>query len=487
MKNLQDILYGVRLTTLEGQSNKSIDKIEFDSRKVGEGDLFVAIKGDLFDGHEFIDKAVDSGAVAILCEELPENRKGTVAYVQTTCTKQALAVVAANYYNHPSQKIHLIGVTGTNGKTSVSTLLYRLFKQMGYACGLISTVHNIVDGETLTSTHTTPDPLSINALLSAMLDKSCTHCFMEVSSHALMQERTHGLQFNGAVFTNISHDHLDYHGTFDAYIKAKKRLFDQLPKGGFALYNEDDKRGSVMVQNTKADVYSMSVQKLGDFKARILENSFDGLVLNIQEQELHTSLIGNFNAYNILSVFAVATLLGEEPQEVLAALSMLKSAEGRFDYFLSAQKVVAIVDYAHTPDALKQVLSTIKNIRTGNEKMYTIIGCGGDRDNTKRPLMGKIAVSLSDMAILTSDNPRSETPELIIDEMRQGVDVSLRSKMLCVTDRKEAIKMACALANSGDIILLAGKGHEKTQEIAGVKHPFDDKSILKDCLTQMNK
>ena len=486
MKNLQDILYGVRLTTLEGQSNRSISKIEFDSRKIEKGDLFVAIKGELSDGHEFIEKAIESGAVAVLCEEMPENRKD-ITYVQTTCTKQALAIVAANYYDHPSEKIHLIGVTGTNGKTSVSTLLYRLFTQLGNACGLISTVHNIVDGNIIESTHTTPDPLSINALLSSMLDKSCTHCFMEVSSHALMQERTYGLQFNGAVFTNISHDHLDYHGTFDAYIKAKKRLFDQLPKGSFAVYNDDDKRGSVMVQNTKADVYSLSVQKLGDFKAKILENSFDGLVLNIQEQELHTSLIGSFNAYNILSVFAVATLLGEDPQEVLAALSMLKSAEGRFDYFLSTDKVVAIVDYAHTPDALKQVLSTIKNIRTGNEKIYTIIGCGGDRDNAKRPLMARIAVSLSDMAILTSDNPRSESPEAIIEEMKGGVEISLRSKMLCVTDRKEAIKMACALATKGDIILLAGKGHEKTQEIAGVKHPFDDKSILKDFLIQMNK
>ena len=291
MKNLQDILYGVRLTTLEGKSNRSIGKIEFDSRKIEKGDLFVAIKGELSDGHKFIEKAIESGAVAVLCEEMPENRKD-ITYVQTTCTKQALAIVAANYYDHPSEKIHLIGVTGTNGKTSVSTLLYRLFTQLGNACGLISTVHNIVDGNIIESTHTTPDPLSINALLSSMLDKSCTHCFMEVSSHALMQERTYGLQFNGAVFTNISHDHLDYHGTFDAYIKAKKRLFDQLPKGSFAVYNDDDKRGSVMVQNTKADVYSLSVQKLGDFKAKILENSFDGLVLNIQENELHTSLIG---------------------------------------------------------------------------------------------------------------------------------------------------------------------------------------------------
>ena len=487
MRNLQDILYGVALKEVVGSSDVNINKITFDSRDIEKGDFFVAIKGLDQDGHSYIDKAIGLGAKAVLCEELPKDLNPEVSYIRTDDSKKALGLIASNYYDCPSEKIDLVGVTGTNGKTSVATLLYRLFKSLGYGVGLISTVNYLVDEEVLPSTHTTPDPLTINALLSKMISKGCTHCFMEVSSHAMVQERTTGLSFKGAVFTNITHDHLDYHGTFDEYIKAKKLLFDQLPKSAFALYNNDDKRGEVMVQNTKAAKHSFGLRSLSDFRVKILENTFEGLLLNIQGEELYTSMIGSFNAYNLLSVYAVAVLLGEDHQETLMSLSVLKPAEGRFDYFLSEKKIVGIVDYAHTPDALKQVLSTIKTIRAGEEKIYTIVGCGGDRDSSKRALMGKIAVSLSDMTILTSDNPRSESPERIIEEMKLEVGITERAKMLCVTDRKEAIRTACALVNKGDIILLAGKGHEKTQEINGVKYPFDDKTILIECLTQMNK
>jgi UDP-N-acetylmuramoyl-L-alanyl-D-glutamate--2,6-diaminopimelate ligase len=487
LKNLQDILYGVSIKDVVGSTDILILNIEFDSRKVNNGCLFVALKGSASDGHDFIDSAIRQGAKVILCERKPQKVSKEIVYVITDNSHKALGVMASNYYDNPSHKIKLIGVTGTNGKTSVATLLYRTFVNMGHGVGLISTVNYMVNEDSFPSSHTTPDPLRTNELLNKMIESSCTYCFMEVSSHAIDQERISGLKFLGAVFTNITHDHLDYHGTFDAYIKTKKRLFDSLSKGAFALYNKDDKRGEVMVQNTKAKPYSFGLKSIAEYKVKVLENTFEGLLLNVQGEDVYVSMTGKFNAYNLLAVYATSVILGEDHQEVLKSLSILKPAEGRFDHFLSDKKLVGVVDYAHTPDALKQVLSTIHNLRKGHEKIYTIIGCGGDRDKQKRALMGQIAAALSDMTILTSDNPRSEKPESIIDEMKAGISITDQPKTLCISDRKEAIKTACVLAGAGDIILLAGKGHEKTQEIKGVKHPFDDKLVLIDCLKELNK
>jgi len=487
LKNLQDILYGVSIKDVVGSTDTLISNIVFDSRKVNEACLFVALKGVISDGHDFIDSAVEQGAKVILCEKKPQKDSKGIVYVLTDNTHKALGVMASNYYDNPSHKIKLIGVTGTNGKTSVATLLYKTFVNMGHGAGLVSTVNYMVNEETYPSTHTTPDPLRINELLDKMIASSCTYCFIEVSSHAIDQERISGLKFFGAVFTNITHDHLDYHGTFDAYIKTKKRLFDGLSKEAFALYNKDDKRGEVMVQNTKAKCYSFGLKSIAEYKVKILENTFEGLLLNLQGEDVYVSMTGKFNAYNLLAVYATSIISGEDHQEVLKSLSILKPAEGRFDHFMSDKKLVGIVDYAHTPDALKQVLSTIQSLRKGHEKVYTIIGCGGDRDKQKRALMGQIAATLSDMTILTSVNPRSEKPESIIDEMKAGISIKDHPKTLCITDRKEAIKTACVLACTGDIILLAGKGHEKTQEIKGVKHPFDDKMILINSLKELNK
>jgi UDP-N-acetylmuramoyl-L-alanyl-D-glutamate--2,6-diaminopimelate ligase len=488
MKLLRDILYKVRLESVKGNTDIPVQSVTFDSRQVSKGTLFVAVKGTQVDGHQFIQQAIEKGAVAIVCENYNGDTTDQCTIVKVNDSSEALSFIAGNFYDNPSEKLQLVGITGTNGKTTVATLSYRLFRELGYKCGLLSTVQNEIDGSVIPATHTTPDAVQINAMLAKMVEAGCTHCFMEASSHAIHQNRVRSLDFNVAVFTNITHDHLDYHETFDNYIKAKKKIFDDLPAEAYALVNIDDKRGMVMVQNTKAKVKTFSLKSLSDFKAIILENSFNGLVLNIDNHELHTRLVGEFNAYNLLSIYSIAVLLNIEPVQALATLSKLSAAEGRFDYIVSNhEKIVGIVDYAHTPDALKNVLSTIKAIRTGNEKVITVVGCGGNRDRTKRPEMARIACELSNQIILTSDNPRNEKPEDIIEEMKKGVEPLHYKKVLSITDRKEAIKTACTMANKSDIILLAGKGHEKYQEINGVKYDFDDKAILQQTLNEFDK
>ncbi|MBX7226069.1 MAG: UDP-N-acetylmuramoyl-L-alanyl-D-glutamate--2,6-diaminopimelate ligase [Chitinophagales bacterium] len=488
MKNLQDILYKVSLLNVSGTTDVNITEITADSRKVNASSLFVAIRGTAKDGHLFIPQVLEKGVGAIICEEIQPEWIGKTTIVQVASSRQALGLLAANLYDNPSEKLKLVGVTGTNGKTTTTTLLYQLFKSLGYKVGLLSTIRNLVDDKEFISTHTTPDPVSLNKLLAEMVQEGCTHAFMEVSSHAIDQDRIAGLKFTGAAFTNITHDHLDYHKTFLDYINAKKRLFDQLPADAFALINTDDKRGTVMVQNTKAKVYSFGLKSLGDFYLRILEHSFEGMILDVANVEVHTKMVGKFNAYNFLTVYAISQLLGIEKIEALTALSMLTGAEGRFDYVISAvSKVFGVVDYAHTPDALKNVLATINEIRTGNEKLITIVGCGGNRDTEKRPKMAFIASELSDTVILTSDNPRNEDPKEILAQMKVGVSMEQTRKVLVIEDRKEAIRTAVRMANAKDIILLAGKGHEKYQEIMGEKHPFDDKEILANTFKEMEK
>jgi len=478
MKLLKEILYKTHIEQVSGSTSVNISDIAFDSRKVSEWTLFVAVRGTLTDGHEFISKAIDKGAIAIICEEMPKNLIPTITYVKVKDSSHALAIVCNNFYEDPSSKVKLIGVTGTNGKTTSVTLLHSLFTQLGFKCGMLSTVKNLIGSEVVTATHTTPDPLQLNQLLSRMVEEECEYCFMEVSSHAVVQKRIEGLHFHGGVFTNITRDHLDYHKTFDEYIKAKKGFFDRLPENAFALINADDKNSQIMVQNTKATVRTFAQKNLSDFKVKILENNFSGLLLNIDGNDVLCSLIGSFNASNLLGAYAVAMMCNQDKIEVLTALSSLKAPEGRFECLQSENNVTGIVDYAHTPDALENVLNTINNIRTGNETIITIIGCGGDRDAGKRPQMAEIACELSDKVILTSDNPRSENPDAIIKDMQAGVPPQFYRKSLSITDRKEAIRTAVALAKPGDIILLAGKGHEKYQEIDGVKYPFDDKEIL---------
>lgn len=478
MAQLKDILYKVSINELVGTTNVDILSIEFDSRKAKAGVAFIAIKGFTVDGHDYITKAINLGCKTIICEVLPSAIVDGVNYVSVKDSSEALGLMAANFYDNPSTKLNLIGITGTNGKTSSVTLMFKLFRALGYNIGLLSTVENKINDDIIPATHTTPDPVALNDLLAKMVKAGCTHCFMEVSSHAVVQRRIAGLDFKIAIFSNITHDHLDYHGDFKSYINAKKLFFDCLSKDAIALVNEDDKNGLVMVQNTKATVKTYSLKTSSDFKAKILENTFEGLLLNMDGEEVYVKLIGDFNAYNLLAVYATAILLEEEKLEVLASLSVLESAEGRFDYMISKEKIVGIVDYAHTPDALAQVLNTIGKIKEGNASLYTIVGCGGDRDVTKRPEMAKIAVENSDMVILTSDNPRSENPDLILKDMQAGVPITGVRKTLSIADRREAIKTACAMANGGDIILLAGKGHEKYQEIKGVRHPFDDKEEL---------
>ena len=472
MKILKDIIYKSGIIDVSGSTEISIKDVCFDSRKVSSGSLFIAIKGTKSDGHEFMDVVIANGATAIVCENFPKHQKDNVTYIKVKDSAIALAYIACNWYNNPSEKFKLIGVTGTNGKTTTVTLLHKLFRSLGYNVGLVSTVKNQINEQVIPSTHTTPDPLELNGLFAAMADEGVTHCFMEVSSHALEQHRVTGLQYAGGVFTNITHDHLDYHKTFDEYIKAKKIFFDTLPSEAFALVNVDDKNGKVMLQNSKAKKKTYSMQKMSDFRCKLIENPISGLLLNIDGQEVLCKLIGSFNAYNLLATYATAILLGEEKLKVLTALSTLNPVEGRFDYIISENKVIGVVDYAHTPDALKNVLSTINN------KVITVIGCGGDRDSAKRPIMAQIACEMSTKVILTSDNPRSEEPDKIIAQMEAGVTADQKKKAISITDRKEAIKTACSLAEPGDLILLAGKGHEKYQEIKGVKLPFDDKKIL---------
>ena len=488
MKKLSDILYKVRITATKGSTNIDVASVQIDSRKVQSGGLFIAVKGVVIDGHQFIQKAIQQGAVAIVCETIPAKQTAGVTYVQSADTAEAAGIIAHNFYDQPSHKLKLVGITGTNGKTTIATLLYKLFTCLGYDCGLLSTVENQVAGKIVPSTHTTPDAVSLNALLKQMVDEGCTHAFMEVSSHAIHQHRIAGIQFAGALFSNITHDHLDYHKTFDEYIKAKKAFFDALPSSSFAITNVDDKRGLVMLQNTSAKKYSYSLRTIADFKGKILENNLTGLVMNVNEQEVHFRLIGEFNAYNLLAVYGAAICLDEEKNAVLQCLSATDGAEGRFDYMVSPkEKVIGIVDYAHTPDALLNVLATIKKLKTGDEKIITVVGCGGDRDKTKRPIMGEVACEHSDKVIFTSDNPRSEDPMQILADMETGLNTAAKRKYVSIPDRKQAIKTAVSMAQTEDIVLIAGKGHEKYQEINGVKHHFDDKEVLSEMFELLGK
>lgn len=487
MKLLKDILYKARIQNVVGSTNIAVESITMDSRAVKSMGVFVAVTGTLTDGHEYIDKAIASGAVAIVCERIPEQTLEHITYVQVSSSAEALGFMASNFYDNPSEKLKVVAVTGTNGKTTTATLLFRLLRAMGFKAGLLSTVVNRINNQEIPATHTTPDPVSLNQLLNRMVEEGCEYCFMEASSHALHQNRVTGVKLAGGVFTNITHDHLDYHKTFAEYIKAKKILFDILPSSAFALINRDDRQGEIMVQNTKGKVKTYALHTMADYKAKVLENGFSGLHLILDGQDVYTRLMGGFNAYNLLAVYAAAVELGLGKLEVLTQLSTLEAPEGRFQYLQTLGKITAVVDYAHTPDALKNVLGTINEFRTGNEKVITLVGCGGDRDKTKRPEMARIAAELSDQIVLTSDNPRSEEPEAIINEMKLGLDPVLMRKALAITDRREAIKLACTLAQPGDIILIAGKGHEKYQEIRGEKFPFDDFQIVGENLKTLGK
>ena len=484
---LKDILYKVTINAVVGSTSITVSKIEFDSRQIKENDVFVAISGTITDGHNYIEKAINDGATAIVCEKLPEILEDGITYIEVANSNQAMAYMANNFFGQPSENLKLIGVTGTNGKTTVTSLLYQLFKKAGYKVGLLSTVKIMVDNTTYKATHTTPDSLTINKYLQMMNDAGVEFCFMEVSSHGIHQSRTEGLKFAGGIFTNLSHDHLDYHDTFAEYRDVKKTFFDQLPKEAFALSNIDDKNGLVMFQNTEAKKYTYALKNYADYRAQILENEFSGLLLKVNESELWTRLIGNFNAYNILAIYGTAELLGLDKVEILRLISELENVSGRFQYFISEDRITAIVDYAHTPDALKNVLETINSIRTKNEELITVVGCGGDRDKTKRPKMAHIASALSTKVIFTSDNPRSEVPETIIEDMEKGVEPQNFKKTLSITDRKQAIKTACQMAGAKDIILIAGKGHENYQEIKGERFDFDDYKIVQEYLKQLQK
>ncbi|MGC1203354.1 MAG: UDP-N-acetylmuramoyl-L-alanyl-D-glutamate--2,6-diaminopimelate ligase [Flavobacteriaceae bacterium] len=484
---LKDILYKVTLNAVVGNTSIAVNTIDFDSRNIKKNDVFVAIRGSVADGHKYIDIALNKGAVAVICEKIPENLIDDVTYVEVDNSSKALAIMASNFYNIPSENLKLVGVTGTNGKTTVASLLYQLFKKAGYKVGLLSTVKIMVDNTEHKATHTTPDSLTINKYLNEMNAVGVEFCFMEVSSHGIHQNRTEGLHFEGGIFTNLSHDHLDYHNTFAEYRDVKKSFFDALPSKAFALSNIDDKNGLVMLQNTKAKKYTYALKNYADYKSQILENQLGGLLLKINDNEVWTRLIGNFNAYNVLAIYATAELLGLEKVEILRLISDLESVSGRFQYLISDEKITAIVDYAHTPDALKNVLETINSIRTKNEELITVVGCGGDRDKTKRPKMGHIATALSTKVIFTSDNPRSESPETILAEIEAGVEPQNFKKALTIVDRKQAIKAACQMAKPNDIILIAGKGHETYQEIKGERFDFDDYKIVQEFLKQLQK
>ncbi len=479
---LKDILYKVAIEAVKGSTDIGISAIEFDSRLTKPESVFVAIRGLQSDGHNYIEKAIQLGAIAIVCNDFPDICHPGITYIQTKDTNKALALLAANFFENPSHHLQLVGITGTNGKTTVASLLYQLFKKAGFKVGLLSTVTVLVDDLEFKATHTTPDSLAINYYLNMMVNAGCQYCFMEVSSHGIHQSRTEALQFAGGVFTNLTHDHLDYHPNFAEYRDVKKSFFDNLPKSAFALTNIDDKNGQVMLQNTSAHKLTYALKTYANYKAQILENQFSGLLLKINENEVWTKLIGTFNAYNLLAIYGVAVELGLESLEVLRLLSALESVSGRFQYVISDQKITAIVDYAHTPDALENVLKTINDIRTKNEKLITIVGCGGDRDTSKRPIMANIAAIWSDNVIFTADNPRSENPQTILQQMEMGVEPQHFKKTLSILDRKQAIKTACQLAKPNDIILIAGKGHENYQEIQGVKYDFDDLKIVKEFL-----
>ena len=485
---LRDVLYKVPIRTVAGSTDVDVKDLQVDSRKIAKGSLFIAVKGSATDGHEFMESAVKNGATVIICERLPYAINEHVTYVEAENSAEAAGIMAHNFFERPSEKIKLVGVTGTNGKTTIATLLYKLFTRLGHKTGLISTVENYIGEKVVPATHTTPDAVSLNALLKQMADEDCSHVFMEVSSHALHQHRVAGLQFAGGIFSNITHDHLDYHKTFDEYIRVKKSFFDSLPSSAFALSNGDDKRGPVMLQNTSAKKLFYSLKTVSEFKGKILENNLTGLVMISNEVEVHFRLIGEFNAYNLLAVFGAASSLGKEKNEILTNLSVLTGAEGRFDYMVSQkEKIIAIVDYAHTPDALLNVLATIKKLKKGFEQVITVVGCGGDRDRTKRPVMAEVAAEYSDKVVLTSDNPRSEDPVAIIKDMEAGIPITQKRKCISIVDRKEAIKTAITLAKPEDIILVAGKGHEKYQEIKGVKNHFDDKEIVRELFNVLEK
>ncbi len=484
---LKEILYKVAIEAVKGSTEIAIGKPEFDSRKIGNGDVFVAIRGAVSDGHDFIEKAITIGATAVVCDTFPEFIVDGITYIHVKDTNKALAFMAANYYGNPSQNLKLIGITGTNGKTTIASLLYQLFKKAGFKVGLLSTVKILVDDTEYKATHTTPDSITINHYLKEMNEVGVEYCFMEVSSHGIHQKRTEALHFTGGVFTNLSHDHLDYHPTFAEYRDVKKEFFDHLPKSAFALVNIDDKNGLVMLQNSNARKLTYALKTYADYKAQILENQLSGLLLKVNDNEVWVRLIGTFNAYNLLAIYGTAVELGLDSFEVLRLLSELESVSGRFQFIISTEKITAIVDYAHTPDALENVLKTINDIRTKNEQLITVVGCGGDRDKTKRPIMANIASTMSDKLIITSDNPRSENPDDIIAEMEAGVEPQNYKKTIAISDRKQAIKTACQLANPNDIILIAGKGHETYQEIQGVRHDFDDMKIVKELLEQLHK
>lgn len=485
---LNNLIHNISFTDTIVPKEINVTDICIDSRKVKEGALFVAIKGSLSDGHAYISKAIEQGAKVIVHQELLEEKASGIIYLQTDNSAKAAGDLAANFYGNPSKKLKVIGITGTNGKTSTVTLLHKVFSDLGYQVGLISTIKNLIGNELIPATHTTPDCITLQSLLNEMSSRGCEYCFMEVSSHAIDQYRIQGIDFAIAAFSNITHDHLDYHGDFKTYLYTKKRLFDGLSESAYALTNRDDKNGMVMTQNTKAKIKTYSLSSMADFRAQILENTFTGLVLTIDGREIHTKLVGEFNAYNLLAVYSIAMLLNADKEKVLTLLSALESVEGRFNYIISDKdKIVGIVDYAHTPDAVEKVLETINGSKTKAVKTITIIGCGGDRDKTKRPLMASVACKLSNKVILTSDNPRSENPIEIIKEMQTGITADEKKKVLSIVDRKEAIRTACTIADRGDIILLAGKGHEAYQEINGVKHPFDDKKILAEVFIELNR
>lgn len=485
MKNLNEILKDCEIIKYVGTLDCEISALAFDSRKCMADSVFFAVRGTQTDGHEYIGKAVENGAKVVVCEELPQSLNEKATYVVVKKTSVALGLAASAYYGHPSRKLHLVGVTGTNGKTTIATLLYRLFTKAGYACGLLSTIENIIDGKVVPSTHTTGDQLEINELLDKMTDAGCEYAFMEVSSHAVDQDRIAGLHFDGAIFTNLTHDHLDYHKTVKAYRDAKKKFFDNLPSTAFALTNIDDKNGLVMLQNTKAVKKTYALKHDADFKAVVLDSCFDGMQLKINNKEVYTYLVGGFNASNLLAIYGAAFLLGLKEEEILKGISELRPAAGRLQMVYSKTGIIGIVDYAHTPDALINVLDTINDIRTHNETLITVCGAGGNRDTAKRPEMADAAAKRSDRLILTSDNPRFEEPDEIIAQMKVGVNAVCFKKLLCITDRREAIRTAVALAKKNDIILVAGKGHEDYQEIKGVKHHFDDTEELRNAFDEI--
>lgn len=481
-QQLTNILINTGFAEIIGKPDRVVSSVCFSSKNVEKGSLFVAVKGTTADGHNFISDAIQRGAAVIVCENIPEQKVSEITYIKVPDSSYALGVLCDNFFDHPSSKLKLVGVTGTNGKTTIATLLYQSFLNLGFKTGLLSTICNKINEKIIPATHTTPDPFMLNDLMNEMVAAGCEYCFMEVSSHSIVQNRITGLNFAGGIFTNITHDHLDYHKTFDKYIEAKKAFFDRLPETAFALTNIDDRNGSVMIQNTKAKKYTYGLKQMADFKCRLIENRIDGMQLNLDGTELWCKLVGQFNAYNITAIYATALLLGQEKEQVLTLLSGLDAAEGRFESIKDNNNIVAIIDYAHTPDALKNVLSTIGQIQQGNGNIITVVGAGGDRDKTKRPEMGKIASAMSQKVIFTSDNPRSEDPEVIVQEMMSGLDITEKKNALVIINRHEAIKVAYSLAQPGDIILIAGKGHEKYQDVKGVKHPFDDKQIINEIM-----